>query len=190
MNELLEKIQGLVEAYNNLPNAEQMSLVPKEYVDATNIPISTPTINVSKFRVCVFNDEQVGIFEVIDYSSDKSRGYSGYDEWKAGTLYLGYNSGYRAIKETHKACFNVMNWLEEGDTTIVDQKRYLANCKIYAETSFDDVRLLMYEEGKIGQFKLGLATDKDIIDVLSFANQYFKGKIVKPPTKLKEMPHN
>jgi hypothetical protein len=50
---------------------------------------------------------------------------------------------------------------------------------------FDNVRLMMYEEGKIPSYTLGKATHRQIVETLSYAKNYYEGKIVIPSQKTK-----
>lgn len=44
----------------------------------------------------------------------------------------------------------------------------------------------MYEEGLIGPYKLGQATDKDIVNVLKYAKGYYENKKNIPNQKIKK----
>ena len=58
----------------------------------------------------------------------------------------------------------------------VDDKVYVRNCVLNSVITFDDMQLMMYNEGKIGLYELVKVTDKEIIDVLSYARDYYKDK--------------
>ncbi len=40
--------------------------------------------------------------------------------------------------------------------------------------SFDEMRFLMYQNGKIGPYELGVATSKEMLEVLYFAATYYQ----------------
>lgn len=189
MENLLIKIKELVEAYNNLPGAEKVAVVPEKYAHDMNIPIDEKEIDVSTYYICVYDDAQVGLFKELRHSTGKEY-VMGTAKYEAGSLFIGVESNLIGMKTTHEVFRTVSNWQESGTLEIVDQKRYVCNCNMYDAMPFDDMRLLMYEEGIINSYRLGKATEKDLIKVLKFAHQYYKGKIVNPHEKVKELKNN
>lgn len=186
MENLLNKIKELVEAYNQLPNSTKMTLVPEEYAKSLNLPIEEKYNDVSNYYICLYNNGKVGIFKQLNYSSQKTETNSGYERWEAGALYIGVNSSLVGIKVTHHDIFSVNSWKELGQMETVDDKRYVCNCKIHDDMTFDEMRLLMYEKGEIGTYSLGKATDRELINVLNFAHKYYEDKIIIPESKIKK----
>ncbi len=186
MENLLTKIKELVEAYNNLPGSEEVAVVPKSYATDMNIPIKEEEIDVSTYYICVYDDEQVGLFKELRHSTGKEI-VMGAERYESGSLFIGVRSNLIGMHTTHEGFNIVSNWRKVGTLEIVDQKRYVCSCEMYEAIPFDDIRLLMYESGELPTYTLGKATEKDLINVLKFAHQYFKDKIVSPKEKIKEL---
>ena len=184
MDNLLQKIRELVEAYNGLPNAKKMALIEEELIKDMNIPRNEDFKDVSEFYIGVYNDGQVGLFRELRYSSPKTE-VMGHEKWSAGALFIGVESNLIGIKTTHESFSSFSRWQTEGEMETVDQKRYVCNCNMKEAMPFDNVRLMMYEEGKIPAYTLGKATHRQIVETLSYAKHYYEGKIIIPSQKTK-----
>lgn len=185
MENLLNKIKELIAAYNDLPNAEKVVIVPEEYAKNMNIPLEEPTNDVSAYHVCVYDDGKVGLFKEIKFSSPKETVMNA-ERWNAGSLFIGVNSSLIAIKKTHEGFVFRDRWQEKGEVERVDNKRYVCNCNAHDAMTFDDMRLIMYENGEIGPYELGKATSRDLINVLKFAKKYYGEKtLVEGQQKVK-----
>lgn len=178
MENLLQKIKELVEAYNNLPNAERVAVVPEKMALDMNLPLPEEEKDVSLFYVCSYDENRVGLFKELRYSSPKES-VVGYERWSAGSLYIGVESNLIGIKVTHEAFNDDDYWHTQGAIENVDNKRYVCNCNMHEAITFDDMRLMMYEEGLIGAYKLGKATNRDIINVLKYAKGYYEKKNIQ-----------
>ena len=175
METLLQKIKELVEAYNNLPNAERVAVVPEKLALDMNIPTSEEEKDVSSCYICSYDENRVGLFKELCYSSQKET-VMGYERWTAGSLYIGVESSLVGIKVTHEDFSDEDYWQELGATETVDKKRYVCNCDMHEAIPFDDIRLMMYEEGVIGTYKLGKASNRDILNALKYAKGYYEKK--------------
>ena len=184
MDNLLQKIIELVEAYNGLPNAKKMALIEEELIKDMNIPKKEDFKDVSDFYIGVYNEGQVGLFREMRYCSPKTE-VMGHEKWSAGSLFIGVESNLISIKITHDGFNSRVIWQPEGEIELVDQKRYVCNCNMKDAVPFDNVRLMMYEEGKIPAYTLGKATQRQIVETLSYAKNYYEGKIIMPTQKTK-----
>jgi len=109
----------------------------------------------------------------------------GHDKWNAGSLFIGVESNLIAIKKTHDGFSSIVRWQIEGEMETVDQKRYVCNCNMKEAIPFDDVRLMMYEEGKIPAYTLGKATHRQMVETLAYSKNYYEVKIIIHPQKTK-----
>ncbi len=175
MEILLQRIKDLVAAYNDLPNAERVAVVPEKLALEMNIPQEEQK-DTSLFYICAYDGDKVGLFKELRYSSPKES-VVGYERWSAGSLFIGVESNLVGIKVTHEAFSDEDYWHKVGAIENVDNKRYVCNCNMYEAITFDDMRLMMYEEGIIGPYQLGKATNRDIINVLKFAKGYYEKKM-------------
>jgi len=186
MENLLNKITELVDAYNQLPNANKVAIVSEEYVKNKEIPIIEKKLDVSNMQVGVYDDNCVDLFDTIRYSSKIKKGPSGYEEYSAGQIYIGAYTTNTAIKITHHECFESSDWQKIGSAEIVDEKRYVCTCNMHATLPFETMRLMMYEEGLITEpYEIGKASKKEIVEVLKYAYSYYKGKLIVAPQKNK-----
>ena len=175
MDNLLQKIKELVEAYNDLPNAERVAVVPEKLALEMNVPLQEDEKDISLFYICSYDENRVGLFKELRYSSPKEK-VMGYERWSAGSLFLGVESNLIGIKVTHEDFKDDVYWHKVGAIENVDSKRYVCNCNMHEAITFDDMRLMMYEEGVIGPYQLGKATNRDIINVLKYAKGYYEKK--------------
>lgn len=134
--------------------------------------------DISDVYICAYNNS-VGLFESIGW-----RGYRLLDaDYDTGIVYVGIDSDYIGMKKTrnHKL-FGSIGWEPVGTVTKIDNKTYVANCQMSNSISFDDMRLIMYKNGKIGGYERGKATSREIIDVLAYAQSYFDDRKAKVKT--------
>lgn len=185
MEKLLEKIKELVEAYNDLPNAERVAVVNEKYALEMNVPLQEETKDISHAYICAYDDGRVGLFKELRYSSPKEK-VMGYDRWSAGSLFIGIESNLVGIRVTHDDFMELDAWQKVGATEIVDKERYVCNCNIYDAMTFDDIRLMMYEEGLIRPYTLGKATNRDIVNALKYAKKYYEDKKMTKNQKVKK----
>lgn len=126
-------------------------------------------VDVRNTFVCVYNGNHVGLFKKTNYST--KNGDPRY--YRAGSVYEGINSNYIGLKETCDFGVTCNRWRQIGERVIMNGIEYEANCKMNDGMSFDDMRLIMYKDGKIGSYTLGKASSEDMIDVLSYASEYY-----------------
>ena len=158
---------------------------PDDQIDICSLD---KTEDVNDIYICVYNDNQVGLFKKVNFTTAISeckhfsygRGHYSTFHYTAESIYIGYNSNYTGIKVLHKENHNLNMWAKEGYATTWDKKVYLANCNMYDEMSFDDMRLLMYEDGNLtSPYEVGKATKNEILQTLLYAKRYYGGNIRK-----------
>ncbi|MBQ7104925.1 MAG: hypothetical protein IJN90_03635 [Bacilli bacterium] len=185
MENLLNKIKDLIEAYNNLPDAKKMVLVPEEYAKSMNIKIDEEKKDISDMYICLYNNGKVGLFKELRFSSGIET-IMGHNSWNAGSLFIGVNSNLVGLRITHQNFSSDAYWEKEGYQETVDKKRYVCNCNMQDAITFDDVRLMMYEDKEISSYELGKASNSEMIQVLKYAKKYYEGKIILGKQKIKK----
>lgn len=158
---LLKNIRKAVKVYNSFQQEEKIEIVSRKKNE-------NEEVNVSDIFVCVYNDEHVGLFRKVNYSNEPDHDY--YD---AGSIYVGVDSDYIGMKETHHNYHSAPVWRKAGARVKVDDHVYLCNCNMENGMSFDDMRLKMFEEGLIGSYKIGKASSEEMIEVLCYARSHY-----------------
>jgi len=165
LKSILDGIKKAVELYNDLNPQEKLAITPQEEKK-----------DVSDIFICVYNDKHVGLFKKINWSTEKRNqsSYSDYAKYDAGSIYVGIDSNYIGMKETHSYNICRNHWQPAGKKLIVDGKSYVSNCAMKNGMSFDDMRLIMYSDGQIEPYEIGKATSREMIDVLKYASSYYQ----------------
>ncbi len=159
LESLLKELQKALEMYNDLNPDVKMMLTPEEKRD------------VSDIFVCVYDYKRVGLFKKMDWIGYCYRP-SKIDD--AGVVFFGLDSNYVGIKQTMRNGLPTRDDFSLGASVSVDGKSYFANCYICENMSFDDMRLLMYYEGKIGPYEIGKASSQEMLEVLKYAFEYYQ----------------
>lgn len=155
LKNILRDIQNTIEMYNNISCTEKLSLTRQgEKKD------------VSDVFICVYDDGKVGLFRRSHSRSDYS-------------IYFGISSDYIGMRKRSydDPC---ESWVPAGTVARVegertrDNKFPISNCMIQYCISFDEMRLIMYNDNKICPYVLGRATSQEMIDVLNYAYNYYQ----------------
>lgn len=163
LKSILQGLQKALELYNDLNPEEKLAITPQEEKK-----------DVSDIFICVYNGKHVGLFKKINWNSDYYRGWSDCD-YDAGSIYVGVDSNYVGMKQTHKDNIVVSNWKKAGSRVdLKDKGTYVANCNMENGMSFNDMRLIMYNDGQIEPYEIGKASSQEIIDVLKYASSYYQ----------------
>ncbi|MEE0699879.1 MAG: hypothetical protein U0M66_04765 [Bacilli bacterium] len=168
-NEILSRIEEIVQIYNNLEPENPISIQKKD-------------VDVSNVFVCAYNNSQVGLFKKRNYFKLINSSDNSYD---AGSVYLGIRSNYIGIKKTHDDKSSCNSWQPAGSVATAGNEKYVSNCDMNNEMSFDDMRLCMYNDGEIDSYEIGVATFEEMLKVLKYASYYFRNKVKVPVKRLK-----
>ncbi len=167
LEELRATLDHAVTLYNSISPKAKVTL--KEDTRATN-----------NMFVCTYDDDKVGLFrreEVCYYPF-----FWDNDVYDTNLVYFGIDSDYIGSKRIHEFRNACNRWNDVGYLVTDNEKSYITNCKMTNAVPFDLVRLIMYREGKLQSYQVGTATDRELIDVLSYASDHF----VKEKDKQKE----
>lgn len=160
LKEMLQKIQEVIELYNSLNPQNKMALTPQVVRN-----------DVRNIFICVYNGNHVGLFKKINWSIENFYYSSCYD---AGCVYVGIDSNYIGIKKTHSYDTSVSCWEPIGTKLVLRHNTYVSNCVMQDSMSFDDMRLIMYKEGKIKPYEIGKADPDEMLEVLKYAFSYYQ----------------
>ena len=64
-------------------------------------------------------------------------------------------------------------WQITGTKVELENGNYTATCTIKKEMSFDEMRNIMKQEGRISTFEEGQATSEEMLEVLMYASNYY-----------------
>ncbi len=159
---LREAIDEAVSLYNKMNPNNKLEIGNQNTKDVRNV------------FVCAYNQNCVGLFTATNYYCTTLRHIT-------GTLYLGVDSPYVAIKEvSNHGDASYTTWEQIGKVECIGNKNYVTNCVISKVMSFDDMRVKMVQDGTLPTFTPGKATSSEMVQVLSYASIYYdldtKGK--------------
>lgn len=155
-NEKIKSLQEQVEIYNNTFPGDSIMLVPKME-------------SVDNLYICCYNEGQIGLFEKLNYHTPIREVEHTDHCFQAGSIYIGKDSKEIGIVTTHNGWFELLHLEKEGFCAFCGGNYYIATCNIEKVVSFDNVRLLMYHDGKIEKYISGKATVEEMFDVLAYA---------------------
>lgn len=162
LKSILKGLQKALELYNDLNPPKNLAITPQEEKK-----------DVSDIFICVYNGKHVGLFKKINWNSDYYSRWSDCD-YDAGSIYVGVDSNYVGMKQTHDRNIEVSCWKKVGARVDLEKGTYIANCNMQNGMSFDDMRLIMYSDEQIETYEIGKASSKEIIDVLEYASRYYQ----------------
>lgn len=153
LKEMLETIkstaESLVNIYNEMNAGEQLQLDDVKSLEKED---------VSGKYICVYDDNQVGLFNKQYYCDPEAVVYSNLNK-----------TGIQSLKD---------DWLKKGDF-IVTERMIISNiyktatCDMTEAIYFDDLRLIMCSTGEIETFERGKASEQEILEVLKYARTYY-----------------
>lgn len=202
------QIQQMIDMYNVFSKDEQISLtIARKNQDKINEP---EKVDIRKYFVCNYATKEVwvgdyfpraqyafdsvGLFEKIHDSYDENKRIDGYyfmGCWEKPydyvvrfdhQVYFGINSDQVAIYRSGSD--NGIEAKKPGYTaTLSDGRQVSATCVIDKAYSFDSIRLRLYQDGDIGPYEIGKATNAEILEVLTYAQKMFSEENAKQRKK-------
>ncbi len=163
LKQILESIEKVIKMYNCMNTEEQLELVKKEEKK-----------DVKNVFVGVYNDNCVGLFKKIDWSTSIEQWTEFHSaKYDAGSIYVGIDSDYIGLKTTHESYYSTDRWDDIGENVVFNGNDYTANINMKNAISFDEMRLLMFRAGLIKYYDFGRATTQEILEVLNYAFDYY-----------------
>lgn len=158
---ILDCLEKAVTLYNELNPQEKVTITPQ-----------VAKKDVSDIFICFYNHKHVGLFEKLNHCFSQNYYYN--DRYKAGSIYVGVDSNYVGMELTYNLSCSDHRWEKIGTKRKLNGQIYVSNCVIQDCMSFDDMRLIMYNEGKIGPYEIGKASSQEMVDVLRYALNYYQ----------------
>ncbi len=204
---LKSRIQKIVDMYNAQSKEDQLNLTVTKKNQVKRQP---EKLDVSKYYVCTYGAEQtwvgcfflggneyifdsIGLFKKEHDMYEKTKHRDGYyfmgcwEESEDYTVkfdhqvYTGVDSDQIAIEElTHDG---KMPKNPGSIVTLSDDRKLSATCVIDKAYSFDNIRLRLYQDGLIGPYEIGKATNGEILEVLAYVQKMFSGEPLKEDRK-------
>lgn len=163
LKSILEGLQKALELYNDLNPQEKLAITPQD-----------ERKDVSEIYICVYNDKHIGLFREINWKSGYCDLLGREHCYYAGSVYIGVDSDYIGMKDTHEFDKPISKWRRAGCRVDLQSGTYVANCDMKNCMSFDDMRLIMYCNGEIEIYEIGKASCQEILDVLKYARSYYQ----------------
>lgn len=162
---ILNKINKLIDKYNSISD-NKIGLVQNEL------------INTKDLCVCVYDDNQVGLFRKKGYYKKFEYGY--YNDFD---VYYGIDTDNITAHINHFINKPWDWWYKKGERMSAYNKHISATCTINKEYHLENIRLEMYNEGKLDNYQVGVITSKEIPEILNYVysknNKKNKQKVLK-----------
>lgn len=170
-------------AYNRKRNALKVCCEEKNTNDTINNKLGSVEQNkidkfikeegelkdVTNVEICVYDNDCIGLFRKIEWFDT----YSSIIK-DSGIIYVGIDSSKIGMKKLFDFGYCENKFINPGEIWEVNNKKYLANCKISKTISFDDMRFKLYRSGIVGPYTMGYATASEMLDVMNYAANYFE----------------
>lgn len=153
---LLGEIKDKIALYNEMYPDLQVELIEK--IDVTNIVVG------------IYNLNKIDLFKRIPYDSQNDFAFLG-AKYKEGIIYDGFFTDSVGIKVYREDFFETDFWVYNG--TKINFKNGRKYCYIDEIINYEDMRLLMYQDGLIGEYEMGKATFDEMKAVLNYAYEYY-----------------
>lgn len=151
---LLNKINKLIDKYNNISENDKIKIVSDKVIDTENL------------YICLYDDDKVGLFKKKNYRNKIVSNYNYLD------IYCGVDNHNVAIY-INSMLSRREKWYNSGEKIQVDGKDYFATCKINSAYNLDSFKLMMYHEGIISDSNINMIFPSEISEMINYAYSYF-----------------
>lgn len=149
----LTKLQEIITLYNANHPEQRVSIVPEKR-------------NVSELFVCSYDEGKVGLFKTKEWVNSSSKQH--------GVIFLGVDTmhvGLKTVWRDHEI-WHMPNFTIQRDV-FTEIESYTSTCHMHDAIAFEELRLMMRQEGLIQDYELSFASSKEILQVLDYATKYF-----------------
>lgn len=167
---LLEKIRREIVAYNRTKPENLLALVEltKESMLQYKVEVAEERKkrDVKDMFICLYDEEQMDLFERETVRLNLDQLYT------EAELYFSREKRKRGAYAKRYDIDGGERWLPSG--TIVSERDgmiFPINCTMYEAARFDSVRYKMKKEGILDYYTVGLASDEEIEEVLTYARE-------------------
>ena len=151
---ILNKINTLVDKYNNASENDKIKIVSDKVIDTENL------------YICLYDDDKVGLFKKTNYRNEIVPNYNYLD------IYCGVDTNNVAIYLS-TILTSREKWCNNGEKIQVDGKDYFATCKINSAYNLESFKLMMYHEGIINDSNINMIFSSEIPEMINYAYSYF-----------------
>ena len=151
---ILNKINILVDKYNNASGNDKIKIVSDKVIDTENL------------YICLYDDDKVGLFKKTNYRNEIVPNYNYLD------IYCGVDTNNVAIYLS-TILTSREKWCNNGEKIQVDGKDYFATCKINSAYNLESFKLMMYHEGIINDSNINMILSSEISKLIDSAYYYF-----------------
>lgn len=143
---ILNKINKLIDKYNNISENDKVKIVSDEVIDTENL------------YICLYDENRIGLF--------KKENYNYVD------IYIGVDTDNVAVYVS-KILTSYEKWYNNGEKIQIDGREYSATCRINSAFNLEGFKLMMYHEGLINDSNIRLIFSSEISEMLKYAYEYF-----------------
>ena len=151
---ILNKINILVDKYNNASENDKIKIVSDKVIDTENL------------YICLYDDDKVGLFKKNNYRNENVPNYNYLD------IYCGVDTNNVAIYLS-TILTSREKWCNNGEKIQVDGKDYFATCKINSAYNLESFKLMMYHEGIINDSNINIILSSEMPEMINYAYSYF-----------------
>ena len=151
---ILNKINTLVDKYNNASENDKIKIVSDKVIDTENL------------YICLYDDDKVGLFKKKNYRNEIVPNYNYLD------IYCGVDTNNVAIYLS-TILTSREKWYNNGEKIQVDGKDYFATCKINSAYNLESFKLMMYHEGIINDSNINMILSSEMPEMINYAYSYF-----------------
>ena len=151
---ILNKINILVDKYNNASGNDKIKIVSDKVIDTENL------------YICLYDDDKVGLFKKTNYRNEIVPNYNYLD------IYCGVDTNNVAIYLS-TILTSREKWCNNGEKIQVDGKDYFATCKINSAYNLESFKLMMYHEGIINDSNINMILSSEMPEMINYAYSYF-----------------
>ena len=153
---ILNKINKLINKYNNISIDEKIKLLHGKIVDTNNL------------YICLYDFDKVGLFKKVNYRGNLFCQYN----YNYIDIYCGVDTENVAIYIS-RTLSSIEKWYRKKETIQIYGEEYSATCKIDSAINICAFKLMMYHEGIINDSNINLILSSEIPEMLKYAYEYF-----------------
>ena len=151
---ILNKINKLIDKYNNISENDKLKIVNDKLIDAENL------------YICLYDDDKVGLFKKKNYRNEIVPNYNYLD------IYCGVDTNNVAIYIS-RTLSSIEKWYRKKETIQIYGEEYSATCKIDSAINICAFKLMMYHEGIISDSNINMIFSSEIPEIINYAYSYF-----------------
>ena len=154
---ILNKINKLINKYNNISIDEKIKLLHVKAVDTNNL------------YICLYDFDKVGLFRKVNYKGNLFCQYN----YNYIDVYCGVDTDNVAIYVS-RTLSPIEKWYKKKEKIQIYGEEYNATCKIDSAINICAFKLMMYHDGIIDDSNCNIILSSEILGIIDYANRYYK----------------